>query len=55
MEEKTRDFLAGRVKDLAKRAYMNSFVTHTDFLSLSEIATFHRILAAEGVDSYCGA
>ena len=59
MEEKSRDFLAGRVKDLATRAYMNNFITHTDFLSVSEIAMFHQILASEGVSSnvheYCGA
>ncbi|MBR4831101.1 MAG: RNA-binding protein [Butyrivibrio sp.] len=59
MEEKTRDFLAGRIKDLATRAYMNNFVTHTDFLSVSELAMFYQILASEGVPSnsnvYCGA
>jgi RNA-binding protein YlmH len=57
--DKSRDFLAGRIKDLATRAYMNSFVTHTDFLSVSELATFYQILASEGVSSnvheYCGA
>lgn len=59
MEEKSRDFLAGRIRDLAGRAYMNGFVTHTDFLSVSELATFYQILASEGVPSnvheYCGA
>lgn len=59
MEEKTRDFLAGRIKDLANRAYLNGFVTHTDFLSVSEIAMFYQILASEGVPGnvheYCGA
>ena len=59
MEEKTKDFLAGRVRDLAGRAYMNGFVTHTDFLSVSELAMFYQILASEGVPSnvheYCGA
>ena len=59
MEEKTKDFLAGRVRDLATRAYMNNFVTHTDFLSVSEIAMFHQMLSAEGVSNnvheYCGA
>ncbi len=51
MEEKSRDFLAGRIRDLATRAYNNSFVTHTDFLSVSELNTFYQILAAEGVSS----
>lgn len=59
MTEKTKEFLAGRIKDLATRAYTNSFVTHTDFLSASEIAMFYQILASEGVPSnvrqYCGA
>ena len=59
MVEKSKDFLAGRIRDLATRAYTNSFVTHTDFLSASEIAMFYQILAAEGVPSsvkeYCGA
>ena len=59
MEEKTRDFLAGRIKDLAKRAYMNGFVTNTVFLSMSEQACFYQILASEGVlqnvHEYCGA
>ena len=51
MEEKSKDFLAGRVRDLAARAYMNGFVTHTDFLSVSELACFYQILASEGVPS----
>ena len=59
MEEKSRDFLAGRIRDLAMRAYNNSFVTHTDFLSVSELNTFYQILASEGISSnvreYCGA
>lgn len=59
MEEKTRDFLAGRVRDLATRAYTNNFVTHTFFLSVSELALFYQILGSEGVPSnvheYCGA
>ena len=58
MEEKSRDFLAGRIRDLATRAYNNSFVTHTNFLSVSELNTFYQILASEGVSSnvheYCG-
>ncbi len=58
MEDKNRDFLSGRIKDLANRAYQNGFVTHTDFLSVSEIATFHQILLSEKVSSnstqYCG-
>ncbi|MBR1671117.1 MAG: RNA-binding protein [Butyrivibrio sp.] len=59
MEEKSRDYLAGRLRDLATRAYMNNFVTATDFLSVSELATFHQILSSDGVPAavheYCGA
>ena len=59
MEEKSRDFLSGRIKDLAGRAFNNNFITHTDFLSLSELAAFYQILASEGISSnvheYCGA
>jgi len=59
MEEKTRDFLAGRLKDLANRAYQNGFATNTVFLSLSEQAHVYQIFASEGVpknvNEYCGA
>ncbi len=59
MEEKSRTFLAGRIRDLATRAYNNGFVTATEFLSMSEQNEFYKILAAEGVQanqkSYCGA
>jgi len=48
-EDKSRDFLAGRVKDLATRAYMNNFTTHTNFLSVSEQALFYNILASEKI------
>ncbi len=51
MEEKSKDFLTGRIRDLALRAYNNSFVTHTDFLSASELAAVYQILASEGVPS----
>ncbi|WP_044958682.1 YlmH/Sll1252 family protein [Butyrivibrio sp. WCD2001] len=58
MEEKSKDFLAGRLKDLATKAYQNSFLTHTDFLSVSELASVYRIFASEGVPAnvheYCG-
>ncbi|MBQ7703300.1 MAG: RNA-binding protein [Firmicutes bacterium] len=59
MEEKSRTFLAGRVRDLALRAYQNNYVTSTEFLSLSEQNAFFGILASEGVPaqqkSYQGA
>ena len=51
MEEKQRDILSGRIKDLAGRAFNNSFITHTDFLSLSELAAFFQILSSEGISS----
>ncbi|WP_034465706.1 YlmH/Sll1252 family protein [Butyrivibrio proteoclasticus] len=53
------DFLEGRIKDIANRAFMNNFVTHTSFLSESEIASFYALLSKEGVPSnvheFCGA
>jgi len=57
--EKTKDYLAGRIKDLANRAYLKGIVACTDFLSLSELALFYNILSSEGISSnvkkYCGA
>ena len=49
MEEKSRDYLAGRLKDLAGKAYQNSFLTHTDFLSISELSGVFQIFASEGI------
>lgn len=59
MEEKNRDYFSKRVKELATRAYMNGFVTRTEFLSVSEKAMFFQILSSEGVPAnvhkYCNA
>lgn len=44
-----RDMLSGRLKDLSGRAYRNDYLTHTDFLGVSEQADFHAILASQGV------
>ena len=58
MEEKSRDYLAGRLRDLAGKAYQNSFLTHTDFLSISELSCVFQIFASEGIPTkvheYCG-
>ena len=35
---KETDYLAGRVRELANKAYQNEYITHTDFLSASELA-----------------
>ena len=35
------DFFAGRIRDLADKAFRNDFTTHTDFLSASEQASLH--------------
>ncbi|MBE5860589.1 MAG: RNA-binding protein [Butyrivibrio sp.] len=35
--------LAGRIKDLARKAYENNYVTHTDFLSMSELYEVNSI------------
>ena len=36
------DYMAGRIKELADRAYKNDYITHTAFLGASEQASFHR-------------
>lgn len=45
------DYLAGRVRELSRKAYQNDYVTHTDFLSASELASFYEILRKEGISS----
>lgn len=41
--------LFGRIKDLARRAFENNYVTHTDFLSLSELYDVKSVCAANGL------
>lgn len=41
--------LLGRIKDLARRADENNYVTHTDFLSRSELHDVLALCAAEGM------
>lgn len=43
------DYMEGRIRDLARSAYMNDYMTHTDFLSSSEQAAFHTALRHLGV------
>ncbi len=43
------DYIAGRIKELADRAYQNEYVTHTAFLGASEQAAFHTALKQLGV------
>lgn len=43
------DVLRGRIKDLSARASSESYLTHTDFLSLSEQALFFQILKEEHI------
>ena len=43
------DYMEGRIRDLARSAYMNDYITHTDFLSASEQASFHAALRKLGV------
>ena len=43
------DYMEGRIRDLARSAYMNDYITHTDFLSASEQAAFHTALRKLGV------
>ncbi len=41
--------LAGRVRELSGKAYQNDYLTHTAFLSASEVTTFYDILRKQGV------
>ena len=43
------DYMEGRIRDLARSAYLNDYITHTDFLSASEQAAFHTALRKLGV------
>ena len=43
------DYMEGRIRDLARSAYLNDYITHTDFLSASEQAAFHTALRRLGV------
>ena len=43
------DYMAGRIKELADRAYKNDYITHTAFLGASEQASFHSALRKLGV------
>lgn len=42
------NILAGHIRDLARRAYESSFVTHTNFLSSSEVAQIDMLCKREG-------
>lgn len=48
------DILKGRIRDLSSRAASSSYLTHTDFLSLSEQALFFQILKEEHVSHLNG-
>ena len=41
--------LSGHIKDLARRAYENNFITHTNFLSASELAQIDAICKRDGL------
>ena len=43
------DILKGRIRDLSSRANSQSYLTHTDFLSLSQQGMFFSLLKEEGV------
>ncbi len=49
MEDK--ELLSGRINELSNKAFMNSYVTHTQFLSQSELAFFYEILREKGISS----
>ncbi len=41
--------ILGRIKDLAAKAYENNYITHTDFLSASELYEVHSLCASNGM------
>ncbi len=45
----TDNLILGRIKDLAAKAYENNYVTHTDFLSASELYDVRLLCASNGL------
>ncbi len=45
------NLLEGRINDLSQRAYNNDYLTHTNFLSASDMAMFYAMLRARGISS----
>ena len=43
------NLLAGRIRDLSIKTYQNDYLTHTDFLSASDLALFYEILRKQGI------
>ena len=43
-----RDLLSGRIRELSQKAWQNGYVTHTDFLSVSEQADIYALLPSLG-------
>lgn len=44
-----QDYLSGRIRELSQKAYQNDYITHTDFLTASELSLFYDILAKMGI------
>ncbi len=47
MEE--QDYLTGRIRDLSQKTYQNDYLTHTEFLTASELSLFYELLRKMGV------
>ena len=43
-----KTILLGHIKDLAGRAYQNDYITHTNFLGMSELAAFYEEIKKSG-------
>lgn len=41
--------LEGRIRDLSEKAYNSNYLTHTNFLTASELSLFHTILQKQGI------
>jgi len=47
-------YLIGRIQDLCEKTYREDYLTHTDFLSVSEIAVFYDMLRQSGENPAAG-
>ncbi|SFG71870.1 YlmH/Sll1252 family protein [Oribacterium sp. WCC10] len=46
------NYLEGHIRDLSERAFNNDYLTHTGFLSLSELAFFYSLVQSSGISPH---
>ena len=54
MDKTDQHYLAGRIQDLCEKTYTEDYMTHTDFLSMSEMAVFYDSLRQSGENLLSG-